>query len=602
MKKNFTDPILFADYSDPDAIRLGNLYVMTASSFNYTPGLPVLLSYDLVTWTLWDHAVENLGKGFEKPRHSQGVWAPAIRYFDHRLHIYYGMPDEGLFVVRSSEILEEDIRCFEDFHPDWDAPVCVLPGKGLIDPCPFEDEDGRRFLIHGYAKSRIGFKSVLGIFELSKDGREAVSEDKFLFNGNLVDASMRENNALQFRGGVGEKPDEKTAPAVTVEGPKVMKRDGWYYIFAPAGGVTFGHQLCIRSRELYGPYECKVVLHQGDTLINGPHQGALVETVHGEEFFLHFQDLGPYGRICHLQPVTWKDGWPVFGVEDENGIGTPVSSFEMEMGEEPKAAEPAFTDGAAEPADRKNNTYEGGIASEASYHSLIDETGKLDLHWQWMGDHREEFSEIVDSTEDGSDACKKIRRLRLNALNPTGAANPVLWNCSNVLTRKLDRPEFTFDLELDIRDLRPGDRSGLMMTGGQYCFLECRKTKEEKLILCLGESLGGDKDKSEQVKELCTLPDMTKSVTFRMDYRLNGKVSTFQNVKDEKPVTVFSYSTDGMKYATAGDPFAPKDHTWVGAKIGLYAVSGIGSEIGPASVQQKKTDLGSVLIKRIGIC
>ena len=206
MKKNFTNPVLFADYSDPDAIRLGNLYVMTTSSFNYTPGLPILLSYDLVTWTLWDHAVENLGTGFEKPRHSQGVWAPSIRFFDERLHIYYGMPDEGLFVVRSSKLDAEKIRSFEDFQPKWEPPVCVLSGKGLIDPCPFEDEDGKRYLIHGYAKSRIGFKSVLGIFELSGDGLYAVSEDKFLWNGNLVDSSMRENISLQFRGGVGEKP------------------------------------------------------------------------------------------------------------------------------------------------------------------------------------------------------------------------------------------------------------------------------------------------------------------------------------------------------------------------------------------------------------
>ena len=86
----------------------------------------------------------------------------------------------------------------------------------------------------------------------------------------------------------------------TVEGPKLYKKDGFYYIFAPAGGVTKGWQLVLRSKNIYGPYEEKIVLTQVETSINGPHQGAWIETQTGESWFIHFQDKGAFGRILHL--------------------------------------------------------------------------------------------------------------------------------------------------------------------------------------------------------------------------------------------------------------------------------------------------------------
>ena len=140
----FRNPILFADYSDPDVIRVGDTYYMTASSFNYTPGLPILVSKDLVNWELKNYALKNIGQErYSIPRHSEGVWAPAIRYHEGMFYIYYGMPDEGYYVVKTSDPFGE-----------WDEPVCVLPGKGLIDSCPIWDDDGRAYIVHGYAKSR----------------------------------------------------------------------------------------------------------------------------------------------------------------------------------------------------------------------------------------------------------------------------------------------------------------------------------------------------------------------------------------------------------------------------------------------------------------
>ena len=105
-------------------------------------------------------------------------------------------------------------------------------------------------------------------------------------------------------------------------------RSYYDYIFAPAGGVATGWQLVLRSKNVYGPYEEKVVLSQGKTNVNGPHQGAWVDTTTGEDWFLHFQDVGAYGRLVHLQPMKWVNDWPVIGVDkDGDGCGEPVLSY-----------------------------------------------------------------------------------------------------------------------------------------------------------------------------------------------------------------------------------------------------------------------------------
>ena len=264
----YRNPMLYCDYSDPDAICVNGTYYLTASTFNYVPGLPILTSRDLVNWKLRNYAVKNIPEArYAAPQHAQGIWAPAIRFQNGRFYIYYGMPDEGIYMVSTENPLG-----------DWDTPVLVKPGKGLIDPCPFWDDDGRAYIIHGYAKSRIGFKSWLGIFPISPDGRTALGDDHLLYDG--------------------------TKKHPTIEGPKVHKRGGWYYIFAPAGGVATGWQVCLRSRSIFGPYETQVVLKQGSSETNGPHQGAWVETPEGEHWFLHFQSRGLYGRVTHLQPMT----------------------------------------------------------------------------------------------------------------------------------------------------------------------------------------------------------------------------------------------------------------------------------------------------------
>ncbi len=487
----FTNPVLFADYSDPDVIRVEDTYIMTASSFNYIPGLPILISKDLVNWELVNYALKSIPyENYNVPQHSKGVWAPAIRFHNNRFYIYYGMPDEGIFMVSTT-----------DPYGSFDEPVCVLEGKGLIDPCPFWDDDGKAYIIHGYAKSRIGFKSCLGIFEMSTDGKRAITEDHILFDGSVSEP--------------------------TIEGPKVYKRNDKYYILAPAGGVKQGWQVALKGDSIYGPYEEKKVLEQRDTAVNGPHQGALVDTLKHEEWFVHFQDMGLYGRIIHIQPVTWIDGWPCMGVDIKDYCGKPLIK-----GKKPDTGfnqTPVYLE-ASDNFDKK----------------------KLSLQWQWMGNASEDFFSLAE----------REGYLRLYSRSPEKLENPILWDCSNVLTEKLICPEFKCETKLCYSELKENEKAGLIMMGGEYAFGAVKKigedfyfvygvSKEEKgyktEIIRYSEKL--DKENLE-IRLSCSLENKDGRVVFKM-------------FKDDELIK------ESLE-------FVPSDHTWVGAKQGLFSMGSEG--------------------------
>lgn len=289
----YKNPIINADYSDPDAIRVGDDFYMTASSFNHAPGLPILHSKDLVNWTIINHALpqQHPVDVFSKVQHGNGVWAPSIRYHNGEFYIYYGDPDFGIYMLKT-----------KDPKGDWSEPVMVFEGKGLIDPCPFWDEDGKAYLSFAYAGSRAGLKSVVLVARLNYAGDKVLDKGVVVYDGHELDP--------------------------TIEGTKLHKRNGYYYLFAPAGGVATGWQLVLRSKSIFGPFERKVVMDQGKSPINGPHQGAWIDTQTGEDWFVHFQDKDAYGRVVHLQPMKWVSDWPVIGVEKgKKGTGEPVLEY-----------------------------------------------------------------------------------------------------------------------------------------------------------------------------------------------------------------------------------------------------------------------------------
>lgn len=326
----YTNPILKGDYSDPDVIRVGQDYYMIASSFTYLPGIPLLHSRDLVHWRHVNYVVDRLPFArYDRPAHKCGTWAPSIRFHDGLFYVYVCLPDEGLFAYTAKDPLGR-----------WDAHY-VQDVCGWIDPCPLFDEDGRAYLLHGFAGSRAGIKNILYLHEMSSDGLRILDEGRMVYDGAAHGDT-------------------------TTEGPKIYKRDGMYYILCPAGGVKTGYQLALRAESPYGPYARKVVLEQGDTAVNGPHQGGWVDTGRGEDWFIHFQDVEEYGRITHLQPVHWVDGWPEMGVNGQPVRCHAAPTTEIWDEEAAVAMSDNFADG-------------------------------LGLQWQWQANPRMEWYEAAAS-------------------------------------------------------------------------------------------------------------------------------------------------------------------------------------------------------------
>jgi beta-xylosidase len=481
----YKNPIIFADYSDPDLIRWGDAFYLTASSFQYTPGLPILKSYNLVDWELIGYALDEIPEdSYDSPRFSCGVWAPAIRVHDDKVWIFYGMPDEGIFAVWAT-----------DPEGAWSEPILIKAGKGLIDPCPIWEENGDAYVVHAYAKSRIGFKSVLGIFQFQKNGLPYDGQDKLLFDGH---------------------PDQ-----FTIEGPKIYKRNGYYYILAPAGGVVTGWQLAMRSKSLMGPYEIKEVLHQGQSSVNGPHQGGLVEDFADKAYFIHFQDKGAYGRICHLQPVLWKDDWPLMGQNGEPVEGGLIPTGKYDEDRAPLSLQ--ASDSFAGPA--------------------------LGLQWQWSANPPKGAYRLGDEEKPG---------LELYALNLGSNTSYNLWNRPQVLSQKLLSPEQNFEVSLDGRALAEDNAAGLVILGASYMSVRLEKEKDN----CFLSLVRADNMEEETVLERSIWTG--SEICFGLDVSPKNQAG--------EALARFYYRVEGKKTYFDEEEIL-KSHTWTGARVGIYAIS-----------------------------
>lgn len=483
----YRNPILYADYSDPDAIRVGGDYYLVASSFDAVPGLPILHSKDLVNWTILGHALQRQPPYdvYSRPQHGNGVWAPAIRYHKGEYYIYYPDPEFGIYMIKAPSPAGP-----------WSEPLLIKAAKGWIDPCPFWDEDGNAYLVNALAGSRAGAKGILLINKLSQDGTKLLDDGVMVFDGH--------------------------AHHPTTEGPKLYKRNGYYYIFAPAGGVPTGWQLVLRSKNIYGPYEEKIVMAQGKSSTNGPHQGAWVETQTGESWFLHFQDQGPYGRVVHLEPMKWINDWPVIGIDREGkGTGEPVLTYKK-----PNVGKswPTMT-----PADSDEFNAKA-----------------LGLQWQWQANPGPTW--MFTSSALG------VIRL-FNVVMPENHGN--LWNVPNLLMQKLPAQEFTATTKVTVTPRAIGERTGLVLLGLDYATLFIKKTPNG---LSLAQGICKDAAENGLERESETV-EVTGSTFF-----LRVKIS--KGAKAE-----FSYSTEGTTFHPIGETFQAKEGRWIGAKIGIFAVA-----------------------------
>ena len=479
----YKNPVLNADYSDPDVIRVGDKFYLVASSFDSVPGLPILESYDLVNWRLIGHALARQlpADRYSVTQHGNGVWAPSLRFHNGEFFLFYPDPDIGIYMVKAKNIAGP-----------WSEPLLVKAVKGWIDPCPLWDEDGNAYMVSGLAASRAGVKSALVVSRMKPDATALLDGGAIVYDGHAEDT--------------------------TIEGPKLYKRHGFYYIFAPAGGVPTGWQVVLRSRSIFGPYERRKVLQQGKTSINGPHQGAWVDTGTGEDWFLHFQDRGWLGRVVHLEPMKWVDDWPEIGDMSKGPIGQPVLTYKK-----PRTLHPSLIQNPAD-SDEFNSAAVG-------------------LQWQWQ----------ADPGPTWAFPSQALGVLRLIA-TPVPAHTHNLWDTPAVLLQKLPASRFTATAKLKATLINQGDRTGLVLLGKDYAALVLAKTEHGVVLRQL----------------LCISAELEAPEKIAAEVPLSQEEIYLRIAVDEGN-TSFSYSLDGIEFHSIGEPFVAQPGRWIGAKMGIFA-------------------------------
>ena len=459
----YINPVLYADYSDPEVIRVGDKYYMVCSEFA-NMGMPVLRSDDMVNWTIIAQVFSRLDfpEYDHFRRYGRGSWAPALRFHDNRFYLYFCTPDEGLFMSTAT-----------DPAGPWAPLIRVHAGPKWEDPCPFWDDDGQAYLGH----SRTGAGPII-IHKMSTDGTTLLDSGVTVYTGP------------------------------TAEGTKIFKLEGYYYISIPEGGVSKGWQTVLRSKNIYGPYEKKVVLEKGTTNVNGPHQGALVATAGGQWWFYHFQSDGAMGRVLHLEPVLWQDGWPLIGVDiDHNGIGEPVYVWKKPdaPGEHPILA--PQTD---------------------------DEFSGTSLGLQWESNH--------NPTPAAWSLTQKPGWLCLHALMADS-----FFHARNTFTQKIMGATGVIMVKLDPGAMADGQQAGLCAMSSIYALIGVRK-REGRLLLFF------DDGKTSQEKEI-----------------RNGMVYLQMQLHIKENNNRCLYSLDGKTWQAFGSSFDTKFGFWKGTRVGLFS-------------------------------
>ena len=485
----YKNPVLCADYSDPDVVRVGQRYYMVASDFHFM-GMQVLESEDLVNW----HIVSQVYRRFDYPgwndnaHYGGGSWAPAIRYHNGQFYVYFCTPDEGLFMSTAT-----------DARGPWSPLHCVKAVKKWEDPCPFWDDDGQAYL----GRSQYGAGPII-IHKMSADGRQLLDDGVTVYTGPVA------------------------------EGTKILKRHGYYYLVIPEGGVCCGWQTVLRSRNIYGPYEKRIVLEQGSTAVNGPHQGALVDfliptsdALHQSTdttwWFLHFQETHPAGRVVHMQPARWQNDWPLIGVDiDGNGIGEPVAVWTT-----PNASISGYSPKTAGSNARSIGCFIYGNQSPLSW----EEVG----HGVWQWNHNP-----VDSAWS---LTERSGWLTFHVLPATD-----MKHSRNMLTQKTVGFESRAVTRLDCSRLKDGDHAGLLCTGKAFMGVGvCREGG--RLFFYL------ENDGQRRIISPC----QKKTVFLRVD--IDSRRNTHQ----------LYYSIDGRRFSTAGEPYSLRMGYWKGSRIGLFS-------------------------------
>ncbi len=517
----YRNMILPADYSDPDAIRIGKDYYMVSSTFQFSPGIVILHSRDMVNWSTIGAVVENLPEQLKDKRfdytvmdhYNKGIYAPSLRYHDKKFWVYFTTYNKGgIYVATAKKItgpwnvqLMKDKNGVELFGLDWD------------DNCPFWDEDGKAYMI----ASNPGENWFPILFQMSPDGTQLLDADINKMKIKTMDQTDRGTYIL---------PN-----ATWGEGNKIFKKDGYYYLYH---NECFGKDhdrraVMIRSKNLYGTKSDGTPGKPGDPglydispqgtqtyLMVHPDstggrldQGAILDTPDGKKWYFLTHQGGGYenGRPIALLPVTWIDGWPMAGNDyDNDKIGEPVWEAEM-------------------PVTGQKKTFPQGS----------DEFNSKKLHPQWMWNYKPRADKWSLTERPG--------HLRLYAFKPLVEDN--FFKAGNTIAQRYVKSNHVqADIKIDISQMAVGQEAGMChFNGGKdFCTLGVNMTENGKIIRYNhnGNILDGAK--------------ITSSAIW------------IRSVVDEKFVNTYFFSTDGVTFQPFGGKYTMKWGGYRGDNVGVY--------------------------------
>ena len=282
----FQNPIIPSDYSDIDCIKVGDYYYAISSTFQFSPGMTLLHSKDLVNWEICTNIITDITQiGPElnwdrMNRYGKGVWAGTLRYNAGKFYLFFGTPDEGYFMTSASSA-----------KGPWEPLTKILDEPGWDDCTAMWDTNGEACFVGTHFAD--GYKTYL--FNMSPDGKKIDKESAIIINQ-----------------GSGR------------EASKLIKVDNWYYlIFSEHKHNKGRYVMAKRSRSMKGPYIEEKQIALPSVEANEPNQGGIVKGNGNNWYFLTHHGSGDWsGRIVSLLPVTWIDEWPIIGEVLPENIGT----------------------------------------------------------------------------------------------------------------------------------------------------------------------------------------------------------------------------------------------------------------------------------------
>ncbi|OGU34480.1 MAG: hypothetical protein A2068_02105 [Ignavibacteria bacterium GWB2_35_6b] len=456
----YTNPVIAADYPDPDVIRVDSVYYFVSTTMFIFPGVTILKSYDLVNWEYCRNAVPRFDyspcynlEGCNRYRHGQ--WATSLKYHNGKFHLLFITLDEGGFYLTADKA-----------EGPW--KITNLP-KGFYDPGLFFDNDGKIYVAHGYNK--------ISITEVDSN-LIAKGEDVLVYTGDI-------RNGL--------------------EGAHVYKINDYYYLYCTYGGLD-GFQVALRSKNIYGPYEQKIVIRDTTHGPNyGIHQGALIQIQTGEWWTMLFADSGPFGRFPSLQPITWENGWPKAGVN-----GNAIVNY------------------------KKPNV---GKKYPIKTLPTSDEFINSELGMQWGWNHNPEPSKWSLTENPG--------HLRIYTVTNTDS----LTKARNTLTQRMfayysDSTLTVGTTKIDINNMKDGDIAGLAIFQDPYGFIGVKKINGKKYITMVHN---GSQIDSAEIN--------TTTIYLRVEalYGSGAAVYYGGNAVPETGTAKFSYSLDNKSFSYIGD-------------------------------------------------